>query len=416
MSPIDNIRVSMKRVALACATSVPLAAVHVGTPAQSVPPVPAAGYTVLHQFQKTDGSAPYGELVQSRDGTFYGTAYESGDADAGTVFKMAPDGTFAVLHTFVATDGIAPATGLTLGRDGNLYGLTGGGGTDGAGTAFKLSPGGQFTLLHSFGGAANDGAYPYLGALVQAADGNFYGTTMQGGAGGAGVAFRMTPAGQVTVLHAFAGGASDGANPRGQLTLGADGKLYGTTLCGGVKNAAKGCGGTLFRLSTKGVFTILHDFSPTDAPQTALTEVGGFLYGTTSAGGSAGAGTVFKMSLDGLSFVTLHTFAPGTIASRKADGMAPTGRLLLASDGNLYGSTSKGGLNIVNDPNGSGTLFRITPAGAYTLFQSFGASDKDGTRPYAGLTQGQDGSLYGTTHDGAYQCDGTVFKLALPAL
>jgi len=376
----------------------------------------APGYAVIHAFAEADGRAPYGELVQAADGVFFGTTFTAGSSSAGTVFGASASGKFAVVHSFDVADGQAPAGGLVVGIDGHLYGLTGGGGAHGAGTAFRLTLAGGFTLLHSFGGRADDGAYPYLGALAQAADGNFYGTTMQGGAHGLGVVFRMTPAGHVTVLHAFAGGADDGAQPRAQPILGSDGLLHGTTLCGGVADAANGCGGTIYTLSTTGTFAITHRFAPADAPQAPLTEAGGVLYGTTSAGGAAGAGTVFKTSLDGHAFFTLHEFAPTPLGKpRGPEGAVPLGKLVLARDGNLYGTTSQGGTGASTDPNGDGTVFRITRAGAYSVVQSFGATPHDGARPYGGLVQAQDGYLYGTTHDGASAFNGTIYKIALPA-
>lgn len=381
--------------------------------------VTAAGYAVMHRFQKPDGFGVYGELVQASDGTFYGTGYHGGDGDAGTVFSVKPTGKFpfTVLHTFAATDGIGSATGLALGTDGQLYGLTGGGGAYDGGTAFRISPAGAFTTLHSFGGPDNDGAYPYLGALVQAADGNFYGATQQGGASKLGTVFRMTPTGQVKVLHAFGSAQSDGALPRGGLMRASDGFLYGTTVCGGSAPSTDGCGGTAYRLNPRnGVVSVIHRFSPADAPQATLTESAGFLYGTTSAGGPARHGTVFKIALVGHAFTTLHRFSGGVRASPPdEDGAAPTGRLLLASDGNLYGTTSMGGAHAAIDPNGDGIVYRITPAGGYSVVHTFGASVDDSARPFAGLIQGLDGNLYGAAHNGAYQSEGTVFKLSLPA-
>ena len=407
-------RASTAAAAACVALALPLLAAAAPSP-QAVPAAVAAGYASLHAFLQTDGTSPYGELVQARNGVIYGTTFTGGDNDGGTVYSLTA-GKFALLHTFTIADGQASAGGLTIGTDGNVYGVTGGGGQYGFGTAFKITTKGVYTLLHSFGGPANDGAYPYLGALAQAADGNFYGTTQQGGAHGLGVAFKMTPKGVVTVLHAFAGGAGDGALPRGQLIPGSDGLLHGTTMCGGVAGSTNGCGGTLYTLSTGGTFALTHRFGAADAPQAPLLEVGGFLYGTTSAGGAAKAGTVFKASFDGQTFATLHEFAPSAFGlPHTADGSTPIGKLLHANDGNIYGTTSKGGGNASTDPNGDGTIFRITPLGAYSIVQSFGASVDDGARPYGGLIQGLDGKLYGTTHNGATQSNGMVFTLALPA-
>ena len=387
----------------------------------SPPPSAAAAkpaYATLHTFVQTDGTAPYGELVQAASGLMYGTTFTGGAEDGGTVFQVTTGGKTTVLHAFTIDDGQAPAGGLAIGADGNLYGVTGGGGAYGSGVAFRLTPGGAYTLLHSFGGPAGDGSYPYLGALAQGSDGSFYGTTMQGGAHGQGVVFRMTPTGEVTVLHAFAGGSEDGALPRGQLILASDGLLHGATVCGGASNPPSGCGGTLYYLNTSGGnFTISHRFGASDAPQAPLLESDGFLYGTTSAGGASRAGTIFKTSLDGRFFATLHDFAPSALGQpRGADGAAPLGKLVRASDGNLYGTTSKGGINASTDPNGDGTIFRISPLGAYAVVQALGTSAGDGSRPYGGLIQGLDGNLYGTAHNGSTQSNGTVFKFALPAL
>ena len=403
-----------RRAAVACAGLAALLA----TAGAAEPPVTAAGYVVLHQFEKPDGFGPFAELVQAADGTLYGTGYFGGAQDAGTVFSVKPTGkfAFAALHAFATTDGLAPATGLALGTDGDFYGLTAGGGAHGAGTAFRVGASGAFTTLHSFD-AAREGSYPYLGRLVQAADGNFYGANQQGGPGGFGTVFRMTPAGQVSVLHAFAGGADDGATPRGGMVLAANGFLYGTTLCGGVARKTNGCGGTIYRVDPRdGHYNLVYRFSPADQPQAALTELDGVLYGTTSAGGDAHHGTIFKFELASHAYTLMHSFAGGVRATPpNADGAVPMGRLLVASDGNLYGTTSLGGANAAIDPNGDGIVFRITPAGAYTIVHSFGAATTDSARPYAGLVQGRDGNLYGVAHNGAYQSEGTIYRIALPA-
>jgi uncharacterized repeat protein (TIGR03803 family) len=381
--------------------------------------VTAAGYVVMHSFQKTDGFGVFGELARAGDGTLFGTGFFGGDSDAGAAFSVKPTGKYAYtsLHAFDTTDGLASATGLALGADGNFYGLTGGGGQYSAGTAFRVSPAGAFTSLHAFDGA-KEGKYAYLGTLARASDGNFYGAMSEGGASGLGTIFRMTPTGQVTVLHAFAGGLNDGATPRGGLTAASDGKLYGTTVCGGVKTKTAGCGGTLYRIDpATGAFSLVSRFGPTDAPQAAPVELNGFLYGTTSAGGDTQHGSIYKITLAApRTFTTLHSFAGGVRGSpANQDGAVPTGRLLVASDGNLYGTTSMGGSNASIDPNGDGIIFRLTPAGAFTVVHTFGASASDSARPFAGLVQGTDGSLYGTAHNGAYQSEGTVFKIALPA-
>src|SRR5207245_451954 len=146
----------------------------------------------------------------------------------------------------------SPVAPLIQGSDGNFYGTTSQGGPANAGTVFQLTPAGTFTVLYAFTGGA-DGGYPYAG-LIQGADGNFYGTTYHGGASGAGTVFRLTPTGEIAVLHAFTGG-SDGAYPYAGVTLGTDGNLYGTASQGGAAN-----GGVVFQLTPDGTLTALHAF------------------------------------------------------------------------------------------------------------------------------------------------------------
>jgi uncharacterized repeat protein (TIGR03803 family) len=218
-----------------------------------------------------DGEYPW-SLVQGTDGNFYGTTYAGGTSNncksyssngCGTVFKITPQGMLTTLHSFDSTDGCYPVAGLVQGTDGNLYGTTGGGGTNGycgppydtGGTVFKITPGGILTTLYSFCSQANcaDGMGP-SGELVQATDGNFYGTTSGGGGHGdcgglglgCGTVFRITPGGALTTLHSFCSLANcaDGILPNGALVQATDGAFYGTTYEGGANGA-----GTVFRLS-----------------------------------------------------------------------------------------------------------------------------------------------------------------------
>ena len=199
----------------------------------------------------------------------------------------------SVLYSFTGgTDGGSPGAGLIQGSDGNFYGTTQVGGASGYGTVFKVTPAGVETVLYSFGGGT-DGSYPYAG-LTQGADGNFYGTTEQGGANSLGTIFKVTPAGVETVLWTF-GGGTDGHNPYGTLIQGADGNFYGTTFQGGTNNH-----GTIFEITPAGIETVLYSFGGvpyTDGwfPQGGLIQgADGNFYGTTEAGGANGYGTVFK--------------------------------------------------------------------------------------------------------------------------
>ncbi len=201
---------------------------------------PSGTLTTLYFFSGTDGSGPNG-LVLDSDGNYYSTAFGGGSSNDGTVFKITPTGTLTTLYSFSGADGLNPRAGLALGSDGNFYGTTRSGGTGNDGTVFKITPSGTLTMLHSFSGI--DGLDPWSSALVQGSDGNFYGTTVNGGALNNGTVFQITPTGTLTTLYSFTGGV-DGSGPDGSLVQGSDGNVYGTTAGGG------GCGpGAVFKIS-----------------------------------------------------------------------------------------------------------------------------------------------------------------------
>jgi uncharacterized repeat protein (TIGR03803 family) len=251
----------------------------------------------------TGGLEPSAGLIQGTEGNFYGTTAHGGantcflragyHVSCGTVFKITPTGTATTLASF-SQAGFYSLSPLTQAIDGNFYGTTseGGGTTDpGAGTVFKINPSGTLTVLHTFVGA--DGQAP-LGALVQGSDGNFYGTTSFGGgnSGYAGTVFKLTPSGTFTTLHSF--GSGDGAEPRAALIQATDGNFYGTT-----SGAGFGLDGTIFKITPSGTFSTLFTFNGTNGenPFSTLIEgANGDLYGTTSLGGADGDGTVFSLS------------------------------------------------------------------------------------------------------------------------
>ena len=205
---------------------------------------PTCVYTTIHSFDGTDGANPYSTLIQTIDGSFYGTTYLGGASDEGTVFKVTSKGSLTSLHSFNGvSDGDEPTAGLVEGSDGNFYGTTYYG-LGGVGSVFKMTPSGDLTTLAYDG---NVGCQPYGGALIQATDGNFYGTFSTCGAYNYGSVAQITPTGVMTAIHSFDN--TDGANPFGGLVQGTDGKIYGATTEGGDLNCSgnDGCG-TVFSI------------------------------------------------------------------------------------------------------------------------------------------------------------------------
>ena len=202
-----------------------------------VPIASAQSFEVLHTFTNVAVSPPVpvrpSALIQGADGNFYGTTDTGGAAHLGTIFRMTPSALVTVLHEFVggSADGARPHGGLLQSTSGDFYGATAAGGGADLGTIFRITSTGSVTILHAFAGGSSDGADPEA-ALIQGTDGNFYGTTAAGGAANLGTVFRMTPGGSVTILHAFAGG-NDGASPVAALLQATDGNFYGTTTAGG---------------------------------------------------------------------------------------------------------------------------------------------------------------------------------------
>jgi uncharacterized repeat protein (TIGR03803 family) len=356
-------------------------------------PCEATTYDVLHSFSGSpgEGSNPYARLLLAADGNFYGTTEAGGASGVGTAFKMDASGTLTTLHSFAYSDGAFPYAGLIQATDGNFYGTTQQGGAIGWGTVFKMDASGNLTTLHSFA-FYNDGAYPYSSpSLIQATDGNFYGTTEAGGASGVGTAFKMDASGNLTTLHSFAN--SDGANPFAGLIQATDGNFYGTTLYGGASGY-----GTVFQMDPSGNLTTLHSFTGSDGayPYAGLIQAtDGNFYGTTQQGGASGIGTAFKMDASG-TLTTLHSFA-------YSDGALPYAGLIQATDGNFYGTTYRSGAS------GYGTVFQMDPSGNLTTLHSFTGSD--GAYAYAGLIQATDGNFYGTTQQGGASGFGVVFRL-----
>jgi uncharacterized repeat protein (TIGR03803 family) len=268
---------------------------------------PAGVETVLYSFAGSaakDGAAPEAALVQGSDGSFYGTTRFGGVDNQGTVFRITPAGAETVLYSFDAAgsaDGAGPVAPVLQGRDGNFYGTTQVGGAKGDGTAFQLTPGGIETVLYSFG-AGSDGIGPVAG-LAQGSDGNFYGTTQAGGKNGDGAVFKLTAAGVETLLYSFAGADSkDGSFPDAALLQGSDGNFYGTTQQGGLGMTSLGTLGTVFSITPTGAESVIYAFGA-NAGDDGASPVAGLLqghdgnfYGTTFAGGPDELGTVYRIN------------------------------------------------------------------------------------------------------------------------
>ncbi len=359
---------------------------------------PAYTFSILDSFTGKSGvhpgTGPSGSLVQGRDGNFYGMSYSGGSSNYGTIFKVTPSGAFTLLHAFSQkiSDGANPSGSLVQGSDGNFYGMTTFGGSSSEyGSIFKITPAGTFKTIHAFAGT--DGQYPFDN-LVQGSDGNFYGLTDEGGTAYAGTAFQITPSGTLTTLHSFAVSTSNGTYPYGTLVQGSDGNFYGTTEQGGITY-----GGTFFSLSSSGVFTLLQSLGGYPVGSLVQGSNGNF-YGMTSSGGSSGDGTFFMVTSSG-TVTVLHSFAGGT-----SDGAYPDGSLILGSDGNFYGMTSAGG------SAGTGTVFQATSSGTVALLHTFVGGASDGASPEGSLVQGGDGNFYGMTFSGGSSGKGVIFKFA----
>jgi uncharacterized repeat protein (TIGR03803 family) len=310
---------------------------------------------------------------------------------------------FSVVHNFTGgSDGGNPLAGFTVDAAGNFVGTTSAGGTSGVGTVFKVTEKGKEIVLHTFTGGT-DGANPEAGLYVDMTTGNLFGTTNAGGAYGAGTVFEITRYGQETVLYSFTG-KTDGANPQAALIMDAKGILYGTTSAGGASG-----NGTVFSLNKKAghwIERVLYSFgSGTDGTipvSGVMFDAAGNLYGTTSAGGSYGYGTVFQLKRLKYKWTEsiLHYF------QNASDGAVPYGGLILDQSGNLYGAATDGGTG------GGGTVFELTPLNSgwtFTVLYSLPGWGISGT--YRNLLLDASGNIYATTHCDGANNSGTIYEL-----
>jgi uncharacterized repeat protein (TIGR03803 family) len=375
----------------------------------SVLPAHAQTFEILHEFNgDADGALPEASLVRDAAGNLYGTTSAGGAVGEGTVFKIDADGNESIVLDFDAfVTGGFPGSALIQDADGNFYG-TADIGPGGAGVVYRLSPDGTQTLLHVFQGSTGRNARVPSGSLLRDASGNLFGTTLFGGAGrcqfGCGSVYRLDPAGTLHVLYTFSGGA-DGSKPFGPLVQDDAGNLYGVAQSGGnlaCQTIPRGGCGTVFRLDAGGSLTVLHTFdggADGAAPQPGLLRnAAGDLYGAASRGGRADHGTLFRISATG-EYEIVHRFT-------RAEGSTPNGGLIADAAGNLYGTAQGGGVLDL------GTAYRLDPEGRVTVLHAF-TGGLDGAFPVAGLILDADGILYGTALRNflVNQRNGTVFRI-----
>jgi uncharacterized repeat protein (TIGR03803 family) len=369
--------------------------------------VDAQTFSVIHNFTGgNDGAVPFNGFV-ANGGVFFGTASGGGDSGNGVVFKVNSKGDETVLHSFAGgTDGAAPWGQLLRVKGGELYGTTTAGGANSSGTVFEID-GKTETVLYSFAGGT-DGATPLAG-LVQDASGNLYGTTSAGGANGSGAVFKLTApktkggAWTESLLYSF-GSGSDGATPYGGLIFDASGNLYGTTSAGGANGY-----GTVFQLVAASSWeeNILYNFQNADdggVPYAGLiADKNGNFYGAATEGGSNGGGTVFELTpADG-------TYSFNVVYSVPGWGISGTFRnVVLDSSGNIYASTHCDG------SNNAGTVYELSPSKSgwnYTLLYTF-TGGTDGLYSVSDLVL-YENKLYGTTLYGGSDNNGVIYEVTL---
>lgn len=318
-----------------------------------------SSFHLLYSFKgQPDGAEPgHGPLVVL-DGSLYGTTRYGGAHGRGTVFEIKPDGSQKVFYSFAGGkgDGSNPRAGLVA-FDGALYGTTenAGSGGIGYGTAFEVTTDAKERVLYNFDGY--NGAYPHSALFVDA--GVLYGTTLNYGKEFDGTLFALTTAGQLKVLYAF-GRKGAGAKPyAGPQFFG--GQIYGSTLFG---PADEDLSGLVYQQKVNGRPRWLHKFGIQRGdgamPHGRLVMLGGVLYGTTDKGGKKNEGTIYKLTTDGVETV-LHSFERETGSGSVAG--------LVAYQGSLYGQTVRGG------HSDKGVIFKITPAGEYSVLHQFYGPD-----------------------------------------
>jgi uncharacterized repeat protein (TIGR03803 family) len=341
-------------------------------------------------------------LVEGADGNFYGTAAFGAPEYYDTVFRIDTNGALTVLYTFTGgDDGGGPNGYLVQAANKDFYGTTVGGGTNGGyGTVFKINTNGTLTSVYSFTGGTN-GAYPEAG-LVQGGDGYFYGTT-GGDETNSGTVFRIDTNGALTTLYSFID-TNFGVNPCARLIQGSDGNFYGVTRYGGTNGGY----GTVFKIGTNGALVSLHSFTggglnpliggDDGAYPSArvVQDSNGNFYGTAEYGGEYGGGIVFKIDAHG-TLTTLYSFTGNN------DGFLPFADLALGNNGLIYGTTAGGGTN------SGGTVFAIDANGALTTLYSCSFYNQEPDS----IILGTDSNFYLTSHGENIDGAGSVFRLSV---
>jgi uncharacterized repeat protein (TIGR03803 family) len=378
----------------------------------------AQTFTVIHSFEDgLGGTLPVAGLIEDARGNLYGTTSDNGTLGPGSAYRLTNvqgGWTFSVLTRFGQNDldGNLPFSGLTLGPDGAFYGTTwlgGNGGPGGDGTVYRLNSAtsSSHTVIYRFSGP--DGSRPAEAELTFDSAGNIFGTTSFGGSNSEGTVFELICNGNQwteSVIYSFSG-LTDGGYPDGKLLFDSAGNLYGTTYTGGIPPLYSG---VVYELSPSAggwTFRVLHSF---DGPTGRLPSAGlvkdtaGNLYGTTSAGGLGDGGTVFELSPAGSdwNFSTIYTFEN----TGGNDGSGPEGPVLLDTAGNLYGTTSSDGAY------DQGSVFKLTPTnGGWSFTSLHDFQSPDAEYPYGNLVMDASGNIFGTTYEGGAYDLGTVWEI-----
>jgi uncharacterized repeat protein (TIGR03803 family) len=347
----------------------------------------------LTYFAQFNGAYPYGSLVQATDGNFYGAANLGTYPPSDGIVRITPAGKISSVYSFCSQPDCADGqytTAPILGSDGNLYGVSSGGSDyTWSGALYRLTLDGQLTSLYTFCPSANCTGGEIPNGIIQGSDGNFYGTTSDGGKG-AGSIFQVSSTGKFKLLHSFCGGdCAEGDGPLALPMQGSDGNFYGT--------AQSLQGGVVYQLTPSGTYEAIHSFcipcygGGNPIFSGLVQDAQGNLFGTTIyAANSYNSGTVFEITPSN-QYIVLHSF-------HFSGGVAPRNGLTLGNDGNLYGVA-------VNDDFDAGgnysNIYEVTPAGEFTTLST------TYNLPNGPILQGTDGSFYGTTE--AYSL---VFKLS----